>query len=197
MICYAAQGLRDWRSAQKIDPDKPLDDHHIYPRAYVTSAPTLDIEQGEAIQLVDCVVNRTLIPKNLNITVGKRPPQSYLSELKRLNSNLDPSLQDHLVPAEIMTDPNWNREFRKFLDLRSRMIFGHIERYVLEPAKEMEARYAASHEPSEPSDSSSGGRLGGDSGLQSQHSYDRSLKFCKSLEGVLPCSKSWSGLRFW
>jgi hypothetical protein len=74
LISYAIHGLRDWKSTQKIDPDKDLDDHHIYPRAYIASGPPLDMEAGEAVQLMDCVVNRTLIPKNLNVTIGKRPP---------------------------------------------------------------------------------------------------------------------------
>jgi hypothetical protein len=159
MIGYAAHGLRDWRSTQKIDPEKPLDDHHVYPRAYITSVPSLDMEPAEAIQLVDCVVNRTLIPKNLNVTVGKRPPQTYLSDLKCLNPNLDASLRDHLVPTDLVTDPDWNRAFRKFLDTRARSIFLHIERYVLDPAKEMETRYAAAHEGSDLSGEDSSGRL--------------------------------------
>jgi hypothetical protein len=141
--------LRDWRSSQKIDPDKDLDDHHIYPRAYIASGPSLDMEQGEAVQLMDCVVNRTLIPKNLNVTIGKRPPQAYLSELKRLNPSLEASLQDHLVPVELVTDPAWNKQFRAFLDARSRSIMGLIERYALEPVKEMEARHAAAQESGE------------------------------------------------
>ncbi len=143
LIGYAIQGLRDWRSAQKIDPDKPLDDHHIYPRAYISSGPPLDVDSAEAVQLVDCVVNRTLIPKNLNIIIGKKPPHTYLSELKKVNPKLETSLLDHLVPSELASDPAWNKQFKLFLDQRASSIMGLIERYALEPAKEMEARYAA------------------------------------------------------
>ncbi len=143
LIGFAAHGLRDWRSTQKIDANRPLDDHHIYPKAYLSSAVMLDMESAESAQLADCVVNRTLIPKNLNVTVGKRPPQTYLSDLKKLNPNLEASLLDHLVPPEIVSDPSWNRTYRKFLDFRARAMLGLIEQYVLEPAKEMEARHAA------------------------------------------------------
>lgn len=159
LIGYAIHGLRDWRSSQKIDPDKDLDDHHIYPRAYIASGPPLDIEAGEAVQLMDCVVNRTLIPKNLNVTIGKRPPQSYLSDLKKQNPNLESSLQDHLVPVELVTDPAWNEQFRAFLDVRSRSIMGLIERYALEPVKEIEARHAAAQESGEPSHADGADRL--------------------------------------
>ena len=44
LIGYSKGGLRDWRSTQKIDADKPLDDHHIYPRAYIASGPKLDLD---------------------------------------------------------------------------------------------------------------------------------------------------------
>lgn len=159
LIGYAIHGLRDWRSSQKIAPDKDLDDHHIYPRAYIASGPALDAEPGEAMQLVDCVVNRTLLPKNLNITIGKRPPQSYLSDLRKLNPNLETSLQDHLVPSELMTDAAWNRQFLAFLDARSRSIMGLIERYALEPVREMEARHTAVQESGEPLRSDGADRL--------------------------------------
>ena len=138
LIGYAIQGLRDWKSTQKIDPDKELDDHHIFPRAYITSGVTLDMEAGEAIQLMDCVVNRTLIPKMLNLTIGKRPPQAYLADIKKQNAKLEASLQDHLVPPELVSDPTWNTRFRAFLDARAKAIMGLIERYALEPLKEME-----------------------------------------------------------
>jgi hypothetical protein len=159
LIGYAIHGLRDWRSSQKIDPDKDLDDHHIYPRAYIASGPSLDVEAGEAVQLMDCVVNRTLIPKNLNVTIGKRPPQSYLSDLKKQNPNLEASLQDHLVPVELIADPAWNRTFRAFLDARSRSIMGLIERYALEPAKEMEARHGTAPESGESIEGNEADRL--------------------------------------
>jgi hypothetical protein len=159
LVGYAIHGLRDWRSAHKIDPDKPLDDHHIYPRAYIASGPALDLEAGEAAQLVDCVVNRTLIPKNLNITLGKRPPGSYLGDLKKVNPNLEASLNDHLVPPELVTDATWNKRFGEFLDVRARAIMGLIERYALEPVKEMEARYAATPETGEAAKGGAADRL--------------------------------------
>jgi hypothetical protein len=70
LIGYGIGGLRDCRNTLKIDADKDLD--HIYPRAYLASEPKLDVDGNEALQLMDCVVNRTLIPKNRNITIGKR-----------------------------------------------------------------------------------------------------------------------------
>jgi hypothetical protein len=84
-----------------------------------------------------------------SVTIGKRPPQAYLSDLKKLNPNLDASLQDHLVPVELVSDPARNKQFRAFLDARSRSIMGLIERYALEPVKEMEAQHGAALEGAE------------------------------------------------
>jgi hypothetical protein len=108
---------------------------------------------------MDCVVNRTLIPKNLNIIIGKKPPQSYLSELKKQNPKLDLSLLDHLVPAELATDPAWNQRFGEFLNARARSIMGLIERYALEPLKEMEARHGAAQDSGEPTRTGGADRL--------------------------------------
>jgi len=159
LIGYAIQGLRDWKSTQKIDPDKELDDHHIFPRAYITSGAALDMEAGEAIQLMDCVVNRTLIPKMLNLTIGKRPPQAYLADIKKQNPKLEASLQDHLVPPELVSDPEWNTRFRAFLDARAKAIMGLIERFALEPLKEIEALHGTLQDSKQPSTSGSANRL--------------------------------------
>ncbi|WP_201750225.1 winged helix-turn-helix domain-containing protein, partial [Tautonia marina] len=164
LIGYAAQGLRDWRSAQRIDPSRPLDDHHIFPKAYVAAGSDLDVERVEALQMVDCVVNRTLIPKNLNLRVGKRPPHAYLGELKKSNSELEDSLIDHLVPPELSSDPGWDRKFGEFLDFRSRSIFALVERFVLEPAGEMEQRHLLTHGSREAAGTLQGQRL--DQGLR-------------------------------
>jgi|GEM_PF-2508529 len=135
---YASQGLNDWNSTQKIDTSMRLEDHHIYPRAYIASKPELDIDQSAAEQLVDCVVNRTLIPKLLNIQIGKKAPGIYLAELQQSqNSKLAECLPSHLIPADMITNHDWNSCFGVFLGERAKVIFGLIERYTSEPASEM------------------------------------------------------------
>jgi hypothetical protein len=142
LLGYAAQGLRDWKSAQKIDITMRLEDHHIYPRAYIGSGPDLDMDQTDAEQLVDCVANRTLIPKLTNIRIGKRPPSDYLTELQKKNTDLATCLTSHLIPSAILTEPTWNSCFGVFLDERARAIFALIEHYAIKPGPEMAARYS-------------------------------------------------------
>jgi hypothetical protein len=125
---YASKGLRDWNSTQLIDVTMRLEDHHIYPRAYVGNPSThLDLDRIEAEQLVDCVVNRTLIPKLLNIHVGKRAPSDYLNAIKsEVNPKLEESLASHLLPAEMISDTPWNECFGLILKERAANIFGLI-----------------------------------------------------------------------
>jgi hypothetical protein len=89
------------------------------------------------------VVNRTLIPKGLNVKVGKRPPQTYLAELQTRNSQLATCLGSHLIPSELITDPTWNEMFKMFLEERAGKIFGLIERYAIAPANEVAQQFGA------------------------------------------------------
>ena len=143
LLGYAAQGLRDWNSTQKTDVSMILEDHHIYPRAYIANKPSLaDIDQNEAEQLVDCVVNRTLIPKILNIQVGKKAPVDYMAEIqKKANPHLVDCLPSHLIPTDMATDVTWNSHFQLFLQERAERIFDLIKHYTIELAPEMVARY--------------------------------------------------------
>jgi len=159
LLGYAAQGLKDWNSAQKIDIAMRLEDHHIYPRAYIASGPDLDMEQAEAEQLVDCVANRTLIPKLTNIRIGKRAPGDYFTEIQKKNKKLDECLNSHLIPPAILTEPTWNSCFSVFLDERARAIFALIERYAITPAAEMAAHYGRQAEPDTPGHSPQPARM--------------------------------------
>ncbi len=143
LISFAAGGFHDWSSIQRIGiTTTDLDDHHIYPRAYIASRPELDIDNDEAEQLVDCVANRTLIPKLLNIRIGRRPPHDYLAELKRTkNPQLETSLSSHLISPEIMTDEARNGFFGSFIEERAKAIFALIQRYAITPLAEIEATY--------------------------------------------------------
>lgn len=138
LLAYAAGGLYDWSNTQRISlATTELDDHHIYPQAYITSRPELDIDNDEAEQLVDSVVNRTLIPKRLNIRIGKRSPSDYMKELQVKNPQLATCLDSHLIPQEILSDHTWDGLFGTFLEERAKKIFALIEQYAISPLQEM------------------------------------------------------------
>jgi hypothetical protein len=69
-----------------------VDDHHIFPTGYL--AETSWNNQA------DTVLNHTLIDKLTNISIGKRPPSAYLSDMKgELSAALVAVLQSHGLPA--------------------------------------------------------------------------------------------------
>jgi hypothetical protein len=142
LLGYGSQGLMDWNSAQKINMSMRLEDHHIFPAAYITSTLDLDMDQGEAEQLVDSVVNRTLIPKLLNIQIGKKAPQTYLTEIQQKNNpQLAKCLPSHQIPTEMINDPDRNFFFKLFLDERASALFELIKKYAISPTVEIIATH--------------------------------------------------------
>jgi hypothetical protein len=161
LLGYAAQGLKDWNSTQKIDITMQLEDHHIYPRAYISSKPNMDgMKQSEAEQLVDCVVNRTLIPKLLNVTIGKKAPSLYLTEIQQnKNSKLAECLTSHLVPEEMISDTTWDSLFNLFLKERAQKIFNLIDSYTTKRVAEMTTLHGLQVERTQALKSSTKARL--------------------------------------
>ena len=87
-----------------------VDDHHIFPRGYLA-------DQG-AINLVDSVLNHTLIDKLTNIRISKKAPSVYLAEMAlELGSSLDAVLRSHGLPPE-KDGPLWLDDYDAFLEHR-------------------------------------------------------------------------------
>lgn len=151
LLGYASHGLYDWKSKHKLDVSMDLEDHHIYPRAYISSTTGLEgIDRTEAEQLVDCVVNRTLIPKILNIQVGKKAPSVYLQELEQKNPQLGDCLESHLLPKDLLIDSTWDAYFKLFLEDRAQRIFALVAHYTIDRAVEMASQYGPLVEGSAP-----------------------------------------------
>jgi len=148
LLSYDARGLHDWSSKQRISlTTTELDDHHIYPRAYIASRPELDMDNDEAEQLVDSVVNRTLIPKRLNIRIGKRSPNDYLNELRQVkNPQLATCLGSHLIPTDMLSDNTWDGLFRTFAEERAKNMFALIVQYAVSPLAEMASLHGVQSE---------------------------------------------------
>jgi len=139
LINYLARGTVNWTNTSTATGK--VEDHHIYPRAYIAGRPDLDIDNDEAEQLMDSVVNRTLIAEGLNVKIGKKPPHIYLSEIKEINSQLEECLEKHYIPKNMISDIGWSRSFKKFLDERSKSIFALINKYAVQPRDEMYRKF--------------------------------------------------------
>lgn len=147
LIAFEQHGLRDWNNTQKLTPKMDLEGHHIFPRAYIHQAGVkLDVPPHEADELVDSVVNITLIPKLTNIKIGKRPPSGYLSDLLKKNPQLPECLSDHLVDPAIISDASWDTKFMAFLKQRADRIFGLIQKIAVQPIADMAQLHELSQE---------------------------------------------------
>lgn len=124
-VNYIAGGLTDWQNDSKILFNQKIDDHHIIPKAYLN-----DKFSEDELEYLDCVVNRTLIPKITNIKIGKKTPDVYMNELYKCNNKLKESLQNHLIPVDIM-DGIYNEFFDEFIKDRAKMIFKELNENII------------------------------------------------------------------
>ncbi|MBB5322929.1 hypothetical protein HNQ34_000006 [Anoxybacillus tepidamans] len=127
LINFASKGLIDWSNSSQLHLNSKLEDHHIFPKEYIKNK-FKDNEQ--ILSLIDCVANRTLIPKITNIKIGKKSPSQYLKELMKINPNIVESLKNHLIPIEII-DGVYDDFYIVFLEKRAESIFKLIEKYII------------------------------------------------------------------
>lgn len=101
-------------TAQRISEEQ-VDDHHIFPRAYLTAEGTTSY--------VDCVLNRTLIDKKTNMRISAKAPSKYLSEMEsELTSEaLQTILQSHGLPYGADSPLSGDR-FDDFLNWRQQRL---------------------------------------------------------------------------
>jgi hypothetical protein len=127
MALVLRHGAADFHHGHTLTPAsiaaQRVDDHHLFPRAYLN--PT-DAEPAVPVQLVDCILNRTLIDADTNQRIGKRPPHEYLAEirdeLEAAGQGLfEQVLESHLLPAGA-DSPLANDDFKAFLDWRAARI---------------------------------------------------------------------------
>lgn len=137
LINYNAKGLSDWKNSSKLAPNKKLEDHHIFPKEYIKTQFKND---EQAISLMDCVANRTLIPKITNIKIGKKSPSNYMTEIKKSNDKLNESLKEHLVPLGIV-DGLYDEFFKEFIDERAKLIFELIKENIIDKEKDVIEQY--------------------------------------------------------
>jgi hypothetical protein len=148
MALVLRHGAADFHHGHTLTPAsidaQRVDDHHIFPRAYLN--PT-DEEAVVPLQLVDCILNRTLIDADTNQRIGKRPPHLYLvevqAELEGAGAGLfEQVLESHLLPAGD-DSPLLNDEFHAFLAWRADRILIEMAEVTGHPINENKATETA------------------------------------------------------
>jgi hypothetical protein len=94
----------------QIIAGRSVDDHHIFPRAWLKSA---GLDGGP-----DTILNHTLIGKLTNILISGRAPSQYITEMQdALKDELDPILESHQLPAD-SDGPLLSDDYEEFLKWR-------------------------------------------------------------------------------
>ncbi|HQJ32361.1 MAG TPA: DUF262 domain-containing protein [Anaerolineaceae bacterium] len=125
----------DFHSTQPITSalleQSSIDDHHIFPKAYLTEA-----DKNIDPNLVDCILNRTLIDKETNQRIGKNPPSMYLQAIRDhlKDHSGDPTvlerlLSSHQLPSE-PDSPLWRDDFEDFCLRREVLLKALVEQAV-------------------------------------------------------------------
>lgn len=134
LVHYTSGGLVSLQSGDKMSWDSNLEDHHIFPKDYLKKrVEKMEIDPSIGI---DCVVNRTLIPKLTNIKASNKAPSVYLNKILEQNKNLGAALDKHLIPAEL-AEGAYDDLYDLFLEDRAKKILAAIEKHVRVPSVEI------------------------------------------------------------
>jgi hypothetical protein len=128
IINYENGGLLNWNNDAKLSLNSTLEDHHIFPKNYLNQHLATESEKD----LIDCVANRTLIPKIQNIKISDQTPSQYLQEIKVVNTEIEKSLENHLITKELLSG-EYDKEYAFFVELRATAIFEKIKKRLIDP----------------------------------------------------------------
>ncbi|MBP7569291.1 MAG: DUF262 domain-containing protein [Acidobacteria bacterium] len=115
-MCLILQnGALDFHNRGKItsllfgDKSNPVDDHHVFPRAYLN-------KREVPAKLRDCILNRTYIDRKTNRRLSKRAPSDYFGEIRKKHGTKPTHelLRSHLLPE----DQLFKDDFEGFLKAR-------------------------------------------------------------------------------
>jgi hypothetical protein len=100
------------------DKKNPVDDHHIFPRAFLN-------KRNEPAKLRDSILNRTYIDRKTNRRLSKRAPSDYFGEIRQKHGVKETQelLRSHLLPEE----PLLADDFDGFLKAREAKLLRLIE----------------------------------------------------------------------
>jgi hypothetical protein len=126
---FASGGYRNLENGNSVTHSSNLEDHHIFPKDYLKKKPDQIEAAVDSHVLIDCVLNRTLVPRFTNIKISNKPPSVYIRELAARNSNINASLQSHFIPVDII-DGGYDELYTLFLEDRAKMVLEAIRSMI-------------------------------------------------------------------
>lgn len=136
LINFEKGGLINWNNDAKLSLNSILEDHHIFPKNYLKNNLASEAEKD----LIDCVANRTLVPKIQNIKISDQTPSEYLAEIKVVNPEIEKSLENHLITKDLLNG-EFDKEFNFFLELRANSIFELVKNHIIEPKEKIREEF--------------------------------------------------------
>lgn len=136
LINFSTHGFLNLENNNPVSIASNLEDHHIFPNDYLKKNWARVHESLDSEIAIDCVANRTLIPKLTNVKVGNKPPSKYLKEIKNKNQNIEDALASHMINAELLSG-DYDEMYDYFLHDRADSILSAMELHILRPRREI------------------------------------------------------------
>jgi hypothetical protein len=124
-------GYLNFQNGNPVSTESSLEDHHIFPYDYLKKNWASVHETLDSEVAIDCVVNRTLIPKLTNIRVSNKAPSKYLAEIKAENPNISNALRSHMLNVDILSG-DYDKNYDYFLSERADAILNAIHKNITE-----------------------------------------------------------------
>jgi hypothetical protein len=135
-VNYHTGGFLNFENGNPVSVASSLEDHHIFPNDYLKKNWASVHASLDSEVAIDCVVNRTLIPKLTNVKVANKPPSKYLSEIRGRNSNISKALHSHMLTADLL-DGEYDKNYDFFLEERAEEILGAMRVNISEARAEI------------------------------------------------------------
>lgn len=146
LVSFHTGGFLNLENGNPVSVASNLEDHHIFPNDYLKKNWSQVHETLDSQIVIDCVVNRTLIPKLTNIKVSNKAPSTYLGELNQQNPNLSTALQSHMIDDEVISG-DYDKMYDYFLAERAGKILAAIVEHVTGPQQDIVRKHAPTPAP--------------------------------------------------
>jgi len=124
MCLIAIRGAKDFAANDAIE-FHDLDDHHIFPRAYLRKLPPLTRPSQTEI---NSIVNRTLIAGTTNRRISRDSPSKYLQRIvpRRMDAKI---MSTHYIDTGALAAMRCD-DFQGFMDAREKILLAEVRRRV-------------------------------------------------------------------
>ncbi len=140
LVNYDTGGYLNFENGNPVSIASSLEDHHIFPQDYLKKNWASVHESLDSEVAIDCVVNRTLIPKLTNIKLSNKPPSRYLNELRSRNIQISRALESHLISNDLLSG-DYDKNYDYFLSERSEKILKAIRSHIIDARANILAQF--------------------------------------------------------